>query len=53
MYKEPSKLGLLDPCGYVYCQMSFLGIKTKGGPFGVFQGDAQVVIWLILRREML
>lgn len=27
--------------------MSFLGIKTKGGPFGVFQGDAQVVIWLI------
>lgn len=45
---------LLNLCICVYSQISYkTGIKTKGGPFGVMQGDAKVIIELISEDKKL
>ena len=41
----------LEPCIYVYCQMSSPGIKGKGGSFGVLEADAEVIIQLKPKEE--
>lgn len=44
---------LLNLCICVSSQISFQGIKTKSGPFGVMQGDAKVIIELISEDKKL